>query len=358
MVSGGLNESGTFAPYSFSKLDQDRVRWGKSSCGSLYEANFSGDHLMGSDQAGTELRYWLLVGSVPSGPYTTEQVHAKLASGEVTGDTRACRLGDSRWLPLIKTPSFGPSSRQANIPSLARIPPTAIADSNCLGPAAKEVEASANIRESRQATTTKKTEPDIKSGSRVGWAGGAGTILVIVVMALARSSATTSKVLTSVLTPATTQPLVSTTTPVLVRPAPGTQSFTPAKARINVAATDGTATLQALVARLPPAQVQVLGLGVLVTGVDVYGIKVRISNTGTASVRVFPGNLRIHFGQDTVGVMTANHPLFLQPCIVQPGNYVEGLVMYEAAVDVGAVIRLLGTSFSYDDSSITVTYGP
>lgn len=131
----------------------------------------------------------------------------------------------------------------------------------------------------------------------------------------------------------------------------------PSVAQLHVSATDGTATLQRLVTQLPPADVALLGLGVILTGTDTYGMWVRISNTGNVPIRVFPENLRVHFGLESVGVVTTNHPLFLQRCVVKPGYYVEGLVMYQAAVDVGAVIRLLGTSFSYEDPTIIVTYG-
>lgn len=93
----------------------------------------------------------------------------------------------------------------------------------------------------------------------------------------------------------------------------------------------------------------VLGLSVLLTGSDWYRIKVRISNTGDVPVRVFPGNLRIHYGDETVGAISVKHPQFLHPTVTQPGYYVEGVVMYQATIEAGAMIRLLCTSFSYDD---------
>jgi hypothetical protein len=189
---------------------------------------------------------------------------------------------------------------------------------------------------------------------------GAGIVLAVLVGLFLLGQAASSKKSShrpSHPSPVAAQPAASTDAPATAPPAHGDRVLRPGVARINVSAADGTAALQALAARLSPAEIQALALGVLLTGVDTYGIKVRISNTGTVPIRVFPGNLRVHFGDETVGVTTVNHPLFLQPGVVQPGYYVEGVVMYRAAVDVGAVIRLLGTSFSYDDPSIEVTYG-
>lgn len=70
--------------------------------------------------------YWLLVGNLPSGPFTAEQVHAKLAAGEVTWETRACRLGDSTWLPLVQTPGLGPTSVLEVEPLVIPVRPRAV----------------------------------------------------------------------------------------------------------------------------------------------------------------------------------------------------------------------------------------
>lgn len=342
---------------------------------------------MAASPAGGEGRYWLLSGSVPTGPYTVEQIHAKLVAGEVAWETIACPFGSSDWLPLARTPGVGPTPSPQDIPSAPPVLAAASTDLSDRGSAGK------TPMESGPGQPSPAGSPQGKAGEGnpndgVGWPGGGakpqamrsfhlswsdpngsglagevlGVIAVVVIgcivvgVGLSTSSSKTTAV--------TTRPAAVASRPA-ARPAsvapPGPAAhwdLPPVIGRINVSAADGTASLQALVARLPPDEVVALGLGVLLTGVDVYGIKVRISNTGTGPVRVFPGNLRVHFGQETVSVTTANHPQFLQPCVVQPGNSVEGLVMYEAAVDVGAVIRLLGTSFSYDDPSISVTYGP
>ena len=108
--------------------------------------------------------------------------------------------------------------------------------------------------------------------------------------------------------------------------------------------------------QLPDEQIAFLGLRAALTGTDTYGMHVQIHNSGTVPIRVFPANLRMHFGDDSAVVMTTSHPAFLQECVLDPGQMAAGLVMYDARIDVGAVIRALGTSFTYDDSTILVDY--
>ncbi len=79
---------------------------------------------MASNPPGTDRRYWLLSGSTPSGPFTVEQVHAKLAAGEITWETQACPLGSSTWLPLVRTPGLGPTPAPTDIPAAIPVPPT------------------------------------------------------------------------------------------------------------------------------------------------------------------------------------------------------------------------------------------
>lgn len=59
------------------------------------------------------VRYWLLIGEVPSGPFTVAEVHAKLAAHEATWETPACAVGGNTWLPLVRTPGVGPASGAA-----------------------------------------------------------------------------------------------------------------------------------------------------------------------------------------------------------------------------------------------------
>lgn len=56
-----------------------------------------------------EFRYWLLTDDTPTGPFTRAKIHAQLAAGTLTWQTRACRVGDSAWIPLVALPGVGPN---------------------------------------------------------------------------------------------------------------------------------------------------------------------------------------------------------------------------------------------------------
>ncbi len=141
-------------------------------------------------------------------------------------------------------------------------------------------------------------------------------------------------------------PLVPTPVPAVATPI----------ARLNVAWWDSTGELQQLVAGMPPQESLALGLSVVLTATDTYAARVRISNTGSVPVRVFPENIVMHFGDDAVGVTTVNHANFLQRGILQPGRFTEGLVLFRARVDIGALIRLGAGALSYQDDTVQVVY--
>jgi len=128
------------------------------------------------------------------------------------------------------------------------------------------------------------------------------------------------------------------------------------KAILNVAWTDGTPELQQLVLTLPEEQKLLLGYNALLTGIDYYAAKVRLNNLGNVPVNVYPQNILIHFGNESATVKTIDHWLFLQNTTLQPGNYVEGLVVYQARMDIGAAIRLGQGRLSYNDNTVQVTY--
>lgn len=54
----------------------------------------------------TDPRLWLLRGDKPTGPFTPEDVRARLAAGDVSMDTLACPVGGSEWRPLARTEGF------------------------------------------------------------------------------------------------------------------------------------------------------------------------------------------------------------------------------------------------------------
>lgn len=58
-------------------------------------------------------QFWLLTGDAPSGPFSVDQVHAKIASGDATWQTLACPVGSSNWLPILRTPGLGPVAAEA-----------------------------------------------------------------------------------------------------------------------------------------------------------------------------------------------------------------------------------------------------
>lgn len=53
---------------------------------------------------------------------------------------------------------------------------------------------------------------------------------------------------------------------------------------------------------------------------------------------------------------TAADPRFLRACVLQPKESAGGLVMYRAAVEIGAAMRLGRGQFSYTDPSVEVVY--
>lgn len=126
--------------------------------------------------------------------------------------------------------------------------------------------------------------------------------------------------------------------------------------RIQIVAKDGTADLQAIMSELSPEQLATLGIVVLTTGADFYAARVRITNTGNVPINVYPQNLVIRLGTESTGVTTMNDARFLQPALLQPGYYVEGLVVYRASLTAGASLRLGAGNISYSDHTIDVTY--
>ena len=57
--------------------------------------------------------FWLLLGEVPTGPFTVAQIHAQLATGDATWQTPACPVGASTWLPLLRVRGIGPAPPEA-----------------------------------------------------------------------------------------------------------------------------------------------------------------------------------------------------------------------------------------------------
>ncbi len=78
---------------------------------------------MGQQGQNTEDRYWLMMGETPYGPVEAAEIHARLATGEVSWQTLACPLGSSTWLPLVQIPGIGPPVQSPPSEELQLTPP-------------------------------------------------------------------------------------------------------------------------------------------------------------------------------------------------------------------------------------------
>lgn len=302
--------------------------------------------------------FWLLAGVTPTGPFSAEHLHAELAAGRIDWQTPACRVGESVWQPLLRTPGFGPSAPPATVTTDGVPLSHQTSDTHSAGP-----------------TATARPTPK-RTGSGWKWCGGGGVAVAIIVAILRLSGCGKPTYQPSV--PATKPPLGLTTpsqkTPPPAQPVPASpggmdqwasvfdnsspSGRTPAQtARLTVSCRDGTADLQAMAKELSKRELTALGLSALLTGTDVYGARVTLTNTGNVPVRVDPENVQVHFGKESTGVTTAPDPRFLRACVLKPGESTEGLVMYEAAIEIGAAMRLGRGKFSYTDPSVEVVYG-
>jgi hypothetical protein len=188
---------------------------------------------------------------------------------------------------------------------------------------------------------------------------GGGVALIVVVGAIWFFSKDKSdKPVTPTARPSLTTPAVPIAGPSTAPPKPVAATPAPAMsiARLAVSGRDGTPELIQFANGLTDNERLALGLNVLLTGVDTYAARIQITNTGNVPVRVYPENLSIHFGGDSVGVTSISHPRFLQRGVLQPGFTTDGLVLYRARVDVGAAVRFVGGGLSYNDTTIQVTY--
>ena len=104
---------------------------------------------MASEPTATPRRYWLMTGSVPTGPFDVSQIHAKLAVGEASWETPGCPVGGGTWLPLVRLPGLGPTAVPTptpHSPEPGPIGPVAAAPTGRLVPSgAREMETSRAI---------------------------------------------------------------------------------------------------------------------------------------------------------------------------------------------------------------------
>ena len=68
------------------------------------------------------MKYQVFERNQITGPYTIEELRAKLAAGELTGDDRVCAEGTQSWLPLDSILQSAANSPQPSPPPLAQAP--------------------------------------------------------------------------------------------------------------------------------------------------------------------------------------------------------------------------------------------
>ncbi len=85
-------------------------------------------------------RYWLMMGETPYGPVEAAEIHARLATGEVSWQTLACPLGSSTWLPLVRIPGIGPPVQSPPSEGLQLTPPEPRSQPSQVPPSALPVE--------------------------------------------------------------------------------------------------------------------------------------------------------------------------------------------------------------------------
>jgi uncharacterized membrane protein len=121
---------------------------------------------------------------------------------------------------------------------------------------------------------------------------------------------------------------------------------------IRINWSDATDELQAFASELTLEEMLALGLTVAFTGHDIYAARAKITNVGESPVAFDPGRLQILYGERSIEIIPVDHRRMLQPGRIDPGYYVEGLVVYFAPIDLGAAVRRGGGSMSYADSDV------
>ena len=267
--------------------------------------------------------WYCRIAGVQSGPFTL----AVLAEMAQTG-----RLGPMDFVRKSAEGTWMPASAVSGLEFRAAAEPTAVSSLKPPPPPPH----GPSYYPSHNVTTTNKPVWPWVVGALVGCCLLAGIIFLIAVSAAMKGTNDNAEIMAS--------SSVSETAPLA------------AHARLHVVWEDGTPELLAMASELTQEQAVALGLFTLATKSDFYAARVRITNTGDLPVRVYPQNILIRLGNDSTGVITANDPRFLQPMVLEPRTYTDGLVMYKAHVTAGAAVRLGSGGLSYVDDTIEVTY--
>jgi hypothetical protein len=106
---------------------------------------------------------------------------------------------------------------------------------------------------------------------------------------------------------------------------------------------------------LSDAEKMTLGYNAMLTGQDVYGIYVRITNVGGVALDVSPDDLRFSYNGVPVPLMRADDRRFLQPMRIEPNHYADGVLTFSAPIALGGAVLMNGR-LSYQASGVQVTY--
>jgi len=126
-------------------------------------------------------------------------------------------------------------------------------------------------------------------------------------------------------------------------------------AAVSVQWRAGIPELMAIAASLSDAEKMTLGYNAMLTGQDVYGIYVRITNVGGVAIDVSPDDLRFSYNGVPVPLMRAEDRRFLQPTRIEPNHYADGVMTFNAPIALGGAVLANGR-LSYQASGVQVTY--
>ena len=102
---------------------------------------------------------------------------------------------------------------------------------------------------------------------------------------------------------------------------------------------------------LDDQQLAVMGDFTAFSGHDWFAARVRLTNTGDTPIAVAPNKMSVHWQGKAYDVHRCGVGDALQPGTIAPRRSVEGLVTFMAPANLGR-----GSTMTYDDSSINMTY--
>ncbi|MCU0543069.1 MAG: hypothetical protein MUE44_13005 [Oscillatoriaceae cyanobacterium Prado104] len=91
----------------------------------------------------------------------------------------------------------------------------------------------------------------------------------------------------------------------------------------------------------------------ILSGHDIYLVRVRLENTGNVPLRVYPQNINSYYGNKSTSVIPIPDNRFLQPGVLNPGYYIDKPVIFIApyGLSLQRDVRM-----GYRDNSIEVIH--